>query len=265
MPHVALKALKMCALEGTAPKDLEVVLSADPGLSAKVLKLANSPLYTMGHEIRTVGGAVQLLGLRTLRGVIFSAAYDEAISGIGGSLDKKALWAHSLATAIGARLLANSQAVDPEDAYTAGLLHQIGLVTLARIAPEVVDKLLKRCRKEARPIHEVAADVLGFLPGDLGAVVAERWSLGKHVAAAARYYWNPDLDEDTETHRTTVCVGLAHYFASQITAEPTPSIGVSVIIQKILDDLGEDGQEALRDEIRDQFHSVASMILGGLG
>ncbi len=262
MPHVALKALKMCAMEGVAPKDLEIVLSTDPGLSAKILKLANSPLYTMGQEIRTVGGAVQLLGLRTVRSVIYAAAYEEAIAGIGCSLDKKALWAHSLATAIGARLFANSHGVDAEDAYTAGLLHRIGLVTLAKVAPEIVDKLLEQSRTEGRPLHEVAAEVIGFRPGDLGAVVAERWNLGKVVAAAARYYWNPDLDQDPETNRTTTCVGVAHWFASRITAEPTTPVPASEVVKRILDDLGEDGCADILEQIRSQFVVVTSRVLG---
>lgn len=222
MPHVALEALRRCSGADASPKDLEKVLAADPGLSARVIKLANCPLYTTGAQVTTVSGAVQVLGLRALKGVIYAVAYDEAIAHVPGNagIDRKAIWVHSLFTAFAAREFAPHYDADRDKAYVAGLLHEIGLIILARHAPAVVARILATAQQETRTIDDVATEVLGFTAGDLGAAIAEKWRLGDHIAAAAKYIGRPALDSCDLTRPTTFSVAAGHVLALKATAKP---------------------------------------------
>lgn len=262
MPHVALEALRKCSDADASPKDLEKVLAADPGLSARVIKLANCPLYTTGAEVTTVSAAVQVLGLRTLKGVIYAAAYDEAIAHVPGTsgIDRKAIWVHSLLTAFAAQELAPRFEGDKDKAYVAGLLHEIGLITLARHAPEVVARILAAAEQEGRSIDDVATDVLGFTAGDLGAVIAEKWRLGGHVAAAARYVNRPALDSSDSTRPTTFAVAAGHVLALREVAKPGQEVAVPPSLQECLNGFTQEEVDSLLERIHAGVHEITSVF-----
>ncbi len=262
MPHVALEALRKCSDSDASPKDLEKVLAADPGLSARVIKLANCPLYTTGAEVTTVSGAVQVLGLRALKGVIYAAAYDEAIAHVPGAagIDRKAMWLHSLLTAFAAREMAPYFEGEQDKAYVSGLLHEIGLITLARHAPEVVARILAAAEQEARPIDEVATDVLGFTAGDLGAVIAEKWRLGEHVAAAARYITRPALDASDITRPTTLSVAAGHVLALKATAKPGQEVNAPASLQERLAAFPQEELDSLMERANAGVQEVTSVF-----
>lgn len=262
MPHVALEALRKCSAEDVAPKDLEKVLAADPGLSARVIKLANCPLYTTGAEVTTVSAAVHVLGIRTLKGVIFAAAYDEAIANVPGSagIDRKAIWMHSLLTAFSAREIAPSCDADRDKAYVAGLLHEIGLITLARHAPEVVSRILAACEQEGKEVDDAAYDVLGFTTGDLGAVIADKWRLGEHVAAAARHLTRPALDCSDATRPTTFAVALGHVLALRAAAKPGQEVEVAASLREHLAGLDPEELDAITERAQAGVREVASVF-----
>lgn len=260
MPHVALEALRKCSVEDVSPKELEKVLAADPGLSARVIKLANCPLYTTGAEVTTVSAAVQVLGLRALKGVIFAAAYDEAISNVPGSagIDRKAIWLHSLLTAFAAREIAPRFDADKDKAYVAGLLHEIGLVTLARHAPEVVSRIIAASEQGGRSLDDTASDVLGFTPGDLGAVIAEKWRLGKHAAAAARYLTRPALDGSAATRPTTFAVALGHVLALRAAPKPGQEVEVPPNLVGVCETLEGEELDGIMERAQSGVREVAS-------
>lgn len=260
MPHVALEALRKCSAENASPKNLEKVLAADPGLSARVIKLANCPLYTTGAEVATVSAAVQVLGLRTLKGVIFAAAYDEAIANVPGTagIDRKAIWMHSLLTAFAAREVAPRFDADRDKAYVAGLLHEIGLITLARHAPGVASRIIAASEQEGRPLDDVASDVLGFTSGDLGAVIAEKWRLGEHVAAAARYLTRPVLDGSDATRPTTFAVALGHVLALRAAAKPGQEVEVPSSLVGGCEGLEREELDGIMERAQSGVREVAS-------
>jgi len=260
MPHVALEAVRKCSCENASPKDLEKVLAADPGLAARVIKIANCPLYTTSGDVTTVSGAVQVLGLRALKGVIFAAAYDEAIAHVPGNagIDRKAIWVHSLLTAFAAREMAPRLGGESDKAYVAGLLHEIGLITLARHAPEVVSRILAAAEKEGRSTDDVSIDVLGFTAGDLGAVIAESWRLGAHVAAAATFITRPALDSSEVTRPITFSVAAGHVLALRATAKPGEEIAIPAGLQEHLESFSQKEIEELMGRVQMGVQEVTS-------
>lgn len=150
-------------------------LSADPVLSAKLLRLANSAYYNVSRSIATVDDAVRMLGFVTVRTLVISSGLVNGFKSAPPCLDLQRFWRYSLNTAVAARWIANQAGEDAELAFTVGLMHAIGLVIIHSGMPEEAQKLddFVGPYDPGRMQHEMNA--LGFSFYDVGAGLAQRW------------------------------------------------------------------------------------------
>jgi HD-like signal output (HDOD) protein len=144
------------------------VVRLDVPLSAKVLRLANSPYYTAGTQaIADIRGAVSILGFETIKqlAICISVATNLVREGARrqGGVDYRALWRHSVAAGVVAKRLAVLTGDEnPEEAFTAGLLHDLGKFAILCAMPGPYGGILERRRRESRPLVELEAETLGF-------------------------------------------------------------------------------------------------------
>lgn len=150
-------------------------LSADPVLSAKLLRLANSAYYKVSRSVATVDEAVRMLGFVTVRTLVISSALVNGFKGTPPGLDLQRFWRYSLNTAGAARWIANQTGSDADLAFTIGLMHAIGLVIIHAGMPDEAHKLdnVIGPYDPGRMQHETAT--LGFNFYDVGAGLAQRW------------------------------------------------------------------------------------------
>lgn len=149
-------------------------LSADPVLSAKLLRLANSAYYKVSRSVATVEDAVRMLGFVTVRTLVISSGLVNGFKSAPG-LDLQRFWRYSLNTAVAARWIANQTGDDADLAFTIGLMHAIGLVIIHAGVPEEAQKLdeVVGPYDPGRMQHE--RQTLGFSFYDVGAGLAQRW------------------------------------------------------------------------------------------
>jgi putative nucleotidyltransferase with HDIG domain len=171
-PGAAMRLLWMLDDSGASAADLGWLIDSDPRLSAQVLRLANTDFYGLPSEVADAWRAVTVLGLATLRAVATAAAFD-LFSEEGRPLPV-GYWEHSLTTAAAASTIARRVGVLPNDAFSLGLLHDIGTALLCRRAPSEFDRLLER--GELEDVHpHVGASALSVMrfPADMVEAVAE--------------------------------------------------------------------------------------------
>jgi HD-like signal output (HDOD) protein len=124
-PLAALQVLRVVEDRRASSADLARVIEADPALSARVMRLANSPYYGLSRRIGSASRAVVLLGFSAVRALAVSAAYgvlvDESSDGLPG------FWSHAVSAAVGASCVARIAGASMNDAFSAGLLHEVGL------------------------------------------------------------------------------------------------------------------------------------------
>ena len=124
-PLAALQVLRVVEDGRASSADLARVIEADPGLSARVMRLANSPYYGLSRRVGSASRAVVLLGFSAVRALAVSAAYgllvDESNDGLPG------FWSHCVCAAVGASCVARIAGAPMNDAFSAGLLHDVGL------------------------------------------------------------------------------------------------------------------------------------------
>lgn len=196
LPQVATKVLQLLGDPTSSSLDLARVIASDQALTAKVLRLANSAYYGVSRRVTTVNDAVTLLGFSALKSLILIATAYGAVSQslIGYGLKAGELWLHSLLIAeLSKQLTQRARTAQPEEAFTAGLLHDIGKVALNQLALPEVYRALRLVEQQGLPLHEAEDRILGFHHGTVGACLAEKWNLPAILCEAIGQHHTPSL------------------------------------------------------------------------
>jgi putative nucleotidyltransferase with HDIG domain len=183
-PAVALKLLEACRDENTGSRDLCHIIECDASISMRLLRIANSSLYGCSGKIRTIEHAAVVLGVKGLRDLAVSAA---AADVFGGDQDPESgnqrLWHHSIGCATLARILAEQVPhVAPDEAFVAGLVHDIGKLVFVELLREQYD-LIPRALCGVSTVQEELRDY-GLSHAELGERCGEEWGLPGEISDA---------------------------------------------------------------------------------
>ncbi|MCW8827022.1 MAG: HDOD domain-containing protein [Gammaproteobacteria bacterium] len=178
---------------------IEQKVSQDPSLTARILKVANSSFYGFSGKISSIKHASMILGMHATRNIIISAGVMENLQkSHAGGVDFELLWHHSASTGAIARILAKSVGIGEAEAFTAGLLHDIGIMVLDIYFPEDYEKVLNYQRENGVGVAEAEEAVLGFNHSQVGAIVAAYWKLPELIINSCEYHHNPLADEASQ-------------------------------------------------------------------
>ena len=171
-PGAAMRLLWMLDDTQASAADLGRLIDSDPELSTQVVRLANTPFYGLPGRVTSAWRAVTVLGLSTLRAIATAAAFD-LFAEHGRPLPAD-FWPHSTTTAAAASALARRVGALPNDAFSLGLLHDLGTALVSRRAPRQYDELRERSELEATHPHVGAAalSIMRF-PADMVEAIAE--------------------------------------------------------------------------------------------
>ena len=193
LPHILVKLMEACNDENGSLGDIADILTNDPSLCSKVLRLVNSAYYGLGNRFEGIGQAVAYLGTTAVKNIaICSAVYQAFNSRKGNSaFNLKVFWWHSLKCALLSRIFAKEVAYgSPDEAFVAGLLHDIGKLVLWVNFSEKYTELIKKY--ENRPAMLAAGEGrLGATHSQIGAWLLDRWKFPSLVADSALYHHEP--------------------------------------------------------------------------
>jgi len=163
------------------------IVSEDQAMTAAVLKLVNSPYYGLSRRIGSIQHAVLLLGFRTVRNLALSAVLVKSFGRTSNDrrFQPAALWRHAVASAAGARLLALRLGADEaEEAFLAGLVHDMGIVIIDQYLHEEFRAVLDLVSTRRVTLREAEREVLGRDHAFIGALLARRWNFPGAVVEA---------------------------------------------------------------------------------
>lgn len=201
LPDTVVRVMQLSGNPKAGVADVARVLVSDQALAARVLKLANSAFYGANRRIATVSDAVVILGMRTTRNLVMASGCQELLESevAGYGLPRGALLRHSLACASAAQALARrTKYRGTEEAFVAGLLHDIGKVVMnLYLRPQFIQVLLRAASGE---LSYAAAEraVFSFDHAEAGACLLERWNLPPALVSAVRSHHAP-LDAPTDS------------------------------------------------------------------
>lgn len=175
LPIVALQIGEVVHGKNVTVQQVADILRTDPATSAKLLRLVNSPYFGIPGGVADVARAIPFVGFNTLYQLVLSIGVLETLGG-SNSFDAKALWLHSLTVATAAREIASEVKLsDPGAAFTAGLLHDMGKIALARIDPEKLGQAFALVRSEGITIDEAEKRVGLAAHDKIGSRLAKKW------------------------------------------------------------------------------------------
>lgn len=190
MPAVAGRIFRMVDNPDTDATDIAQAISMDPTLTAKVLKSANSSYYSPTTPITNLSQAVARMGLRALRNVVVIECLPlKGKSGEAANPLASGLWEHAVATAIGARIVAGRVVgCSPDDAFVAGLLHDIGKSALLLFKQTEYPEVIRQVQEGGGSFAEIEKARWGFDHADVGAAVLRLWQLPDVFVEGVRFH-----------------------------------------------------------------------------
>ena len=198
LPEVCIRVNEMLDDPKISASDIGKIISQDPGLTARLLKIVNSAFYGFPSRIETVSRAVTVIGLRELRGLVLAASAVEAFSKIPNDiLNMVRFWRHSVYCGVVAKLLAQRcDVLHSERLFVAGLLHDIGKLIISHRLPTQAREILRLQRETDLPEIQIERQVLGFDHAHVGGELLKVWQMPKTLMSAVRYHHEPNETDD---------------------------------------------------------------------
>lgn len=179
IPKIVQELIDTFNQEDVNIEEIADKIAMDPVLTAKVLRLANSAHYGVSKSIATTHDASVLLGLATLRTLVLASGITGAMQTPEG-FDRKAFWRNNFAVAALAKWMAKYTNINPETAFTAGMLHSIGELLILLLLPSEAKKIESAVAAGGR-LNEIEQSMLGFNYADVGTELTERWRFPEEI------------------------------------------------------------------------------------
>ena len=198
LPAVALRVMQVAQDPKSSASDLALVISADPGLSARILRISNSAAYRRSRDVTSVQEALVVLGFVQARNVAISSAITSAYApdSLNALFRISAFWRHSLAVAFKASELAGAtRRLDVPSAFTAGILHNMGRLAMFHADPAGVDQAVADAIQEGISLEEAESKMLQYNHAELGGALAIKWKLPADIVAAISQHHNADSSQ----------------------------------------------------------------------
>ncbi len=185
----ALKLLNISVESGSAMRDFEEIFKSDPALSADLLLVANSLQFGPRARVETIRHAITYLGLERVRSLGCTIGFSFFVRNLPRSDYLRAVWAHSLATAVIAE--ATESPERSQSLYTAGLLHDLGRLALSRSAGPPYDEALSKEFADIAEANAFEKDQFGLTHCDAGAMVAAKWCFPVNLLTSITLHHEP--------------------------------------------------------------------------
>lgn len=227
LPHIALKVMNVAQDPHSAVADLAAVVEGDAPLATKVLRTINSAAYAVREKVTGLEQAVAYLGFNEIRNLAVTLSVSKIfqVPRTVGAYDRRNLWQHLVSVGLAARLLAvRCRLPNFEDAFLAGLLHDVGIILEDQYVHEHFCRVMQAL-DESRTLIEVEQELLGFDHTRLAYRMAKRWRFPDFVQGAIRYHHGAP-EYTGENSPIVLCVEVANYLC---TAKGISSVGKKLI------------------------------------
>jgi putative nucleotidyltransferase with HDIG domain len=210
-PVILSKAIKLTSDIDSNIADVVRSIAADQSISAKVVRMSNSPLYARVNRVSSLDEAIKVLGFNQLKSIIITASTFQMFKDCDHADIAFKLWHHSFSAAIAARMIANRlTALDGEAAYLAGLLHDVGKLVLLKTAPNVYPRLVDIVVKIQSKFVTEETKELGFDHTDIGVALLDKWDFPENILTAVADHHNCNLAVPTAVEELARVVALAN-------------------------------------------------------
>lgn len=208
LPEITISIIELVEDPASTAQDLNKVISNDPALCSRILKVVNSAFYGLPRQIGSINRAISLLGLNAVKNLAIAASLAKLFR--GGSLcarfDAKELWSHSIAVAAASKMIAQHLRMNfADEAFLAGLIHDIGIVVELQADREKLIAVVNALEMDADGVPKsefvaIERSIFGCDHGTFGEALCEAWKFPKSFAHVCGHHHHPA--ELPHEHRT---------------------------------------------------------------
>lgn len=266
LPAACLRINEMVDDPTCSADDISQVITQDPALTARLLRIANSPFYGLASSVDTVSRAVTVLGMRQVRDLALATTAVRTFEGIPNKLvSMQSFWEHSICCALAARALAEECLKSRrESAFVAGLLHDVGQLILYNRLPELSRQALEAVLDgpEALESQEAERELMGFDHAEVGGELMRRWGLPGSLQECVAYHHAPEKAK--EYPKEVAIVHIANSIASLAELNSLDLDHAPHIAEKAWETINLDDQviEPILRKVQAQIADARVLLLG---
>lgn len=262
LPEITMKIIELVEDPASTAQDLHEVISQDPALSSRILKVVNSSFYGLPGQIASINRAIVMLGLNAVKNIAIAASLVKLFRGgeLTPNFSAKALWDQATAVGAACKMISDKLKLGLNDeAYLAGLMHNIGIVVEMQYDRSMLIDVIRQTGVDANgvPANDmltVETSVFGADHQDFGEALCRRWKFPKTFQNVTGYHHRP-LDLPSES-RTLTCVV---YVATRIVGRSEGGIRPDLVSldfdRDVLDELSID--QATVDGLQEQYEALS--------
>jgi HD-like signal output (HDOD) protein len=221
LPEITTRILDVVEDPRATAQDLHNIVKIDPALATRILRVVNSAFYGLPSQVASLDRGIVMLGLSAVKNIALATSLSPLFAGdqVSRFFNGTDLWRHSIAVGVCARLLARRAGLDMADeAFVAGLVHDVGLLVIGQLFPAESRLAIERCYAEGVALCSVEQQLIGADHQTFGAALAERWSFPPLLCFSVGFHHQPDVtDQYCELTSLvyvadTVCCRMMHAF-----------------------------------------------------
>ncbi|MBF0480870.1 MAG: HDOD domain-containing protein [Desulfovibrionaceae bacterium] len=197
-PEVYFELQKALDDPGSSDAHIADIIGRDPGLTARLLKLANSPLYGFSSRIDSLARGVMMIGGRELFQLALGLTVIDKFKDVPpGLLSARQVWEHAIGCAVFARVLAvHARNLSHDRLFVAGLLHDLGRLVMLKKIPRHMARIVKTAQSERIPLHLAEKRHLGYDHAELGRALMRKWRLPPVLCEIVAAHHEPETAAD---------------------------------------------------------------------
>jgi len=272
LPTIALEVIELVQQKNVDIKQIADTIKMDPALSSKILKTVNSSFYGQAYSISTISHALVVLGLNSVKTLALGFSLVNNLADQGGDgFDHMEFWKRSLFSATASKALSQKAGVvQQEEAFLGGLLQDLGMLTMNQTLGNEYNSLVAKTANIHGNLLELEQEELELTHPEVGAKLAESWSLPNLLANAIRFHHDP-ASSAIDTRQVVQCVALGNLVADVfVLPEADSGAALEAYKDKAVEWCGiaEDECEDLLKEIHKQTKEMQRLFdlpTGGLG
>lgn len=190
-PTVIGQLTALMVKEDVSSHKIARIVETDQALTARTLKLVNSPFYGFARQITSVKEAITMLGIGTMQQLLLATSVVSSLGAAGSALSMDDFWMHSFGVGVMAKHLLRTECFDTRnEAFICGVLHDIGRLLFAKMDPERYARFFDSCSSFADLDNETRW--FGVDHQKLGYMLAQKWNFPAKIATAIAYHHTPD-------------------------------------------------------------------------
>lgn len=220
-----MQVLKVCSFAESAPEDVVDLVVQDPLLTAELLRVVNTPYFGLATGVKSVKHALSVLGMKAIRNLVLCLAVRDLLSSkeIDG-FEHKLFREDTLRRAVIARMLAPQFNIDTDEAFTAGMLQDIGLLTLFYLDPAKADQWNKLRQKAPNSRLHLEQEIFNTRHDLVGQMLAEQWYLPAELCLAIGYHHRLEELDEVQDSKLACILFCADWLTTLFTSTNSDSI-----------------------------------------